>query len=387
MIRFLTAGESHGPGLMSLIEGFPANVPIHLDRVNHELHRRQQGYGRGGRMRIEQDKIEILSGIRFGKTLGSPIGFELRNKDWKNWLEVMDQKTTHPGREISRPRPGHADLSGFYKYGFDDMRNVLERSSARETAMRVAVGAFVKEFLAALDVGIHSHVVQIGPVKSSDENREKALLMPDLNRRADASPVRCVDAEAERQMIQFIDSTKSQGDTAGGVVQILIKNLPPGLGSYVHWDRKLDGQLAAGLMSVQAVKGVEIGLGFSGAERPGSEFHDEIFFENGKTVHKTNRAGGIEGGMSNGEDIVIQVMMKPIPTLMKPLQSVDMKTKEIFLAHKERSDITAVPALAVICEAVAAPVIANALLEKFGSDTLEEIEHAYRKYKKNITGK
>ncbi len=386
MIRFLTAGESHGPGLMAVIEGFPANVPINLDLVNHELFRRQQGYGRGGRMRIEQDTIEVLSGIRFGKTLGSPIGFELRNKDWENWTEVMDQQTAHPGREISRPRPGHADLSGFYKYGFDDMRNVLERSSARETAMRVAVGAFVKQFLSALDVQIHSHVLQIGPVESSAESREKALLMPDLNIQADASPVRCVDAGAEQQMIKFIDTAKSKGDTAGGIVQIIIKNVVPGLGSYVHWDRKLDGQLAAALMSIQAVKGVEVGLGFSGAKRPGSEFHDELLFENGKKAHKTNRAGGIEGGMSNGEDIVIQVMMKPIPTLMKPLQSIDIKTKEVFHAHKERSDITAVPALAVICEAVAAPVIANAVLEKFGSDALEEIKQAYQIYTTKIQG-
>ncbi len=386
MIRFLTAGESHGPGLMSVIEGFPANVPINLEQVNNELFRRQQGYGRGGRMRIEQDEIEVLSGIRFGKTLGSPIGFELRNKDWKNWAEVMNQQTPYPGREISRPRPGHADLSGFYKYGFDDMRNVLERSSARETAMRVAVGAFVKQFLFALDVQIHSHVLQIGSVKSSAESREKALLMPDLNKQADASPVRCVDAEAEKQMMAFIDSAKSQGDTAGGVVQIVVKNLLPGLGSYVHWDRKLDGQLAGALMSIQAVKGVEIGVGFKGADRPGSEFHDALFFENGQTVHKTNRAGGIEGGMSNGEDIVIQVMMKPIPTLMKPLQSVDMITREVFLAHKERSDITAVPALAVICEAVVAPVIANALMEKFGADALEEIKRSYQNYKEKTEG-
>ena len=387
MIRFLTAGESHGPGLMSVIEGFPANVSIDLEAVNQELFRRQQGYGRGGRMRIEQDSVNVISGIRFGKTLGSPIGFELQNKDWKNWQEVMDVQTAHPGREISRPRPGHADLSGYYKYNFDDMRNVLERSSARETAMRVAVGAFVKQFLLALDVHIHSHVLQIGGVKTSAESREKALLMQDLNTQADASPVRCVDAKAEKQMIEFIDSAKSRGDTAGGVVQIVIKNLIPGLGSYVHWDRKLDGQLAGALMSVQAVKGVEIGIGFSGAERPGSEFHDEIFFKNGKTAHKTNRAGGIEGGMSNGEDIVMQVMMKPIPTLMKPLQSVDMKTKEMFKAHKERSDITAVPALGVICEAVAAPVIANALLEKFGSDSLEEMKHAFQNYKYKIRKK
>jgi len=386
MIRFLTAGESHGPGLMAVIEGFPANVNIDLENVNYELYRRQQGYGRGGRMRIEQDKIEILSGIRFGKTLGSPISFELRNKDWDNWSEVMHQQNSYPGQEISRPRPGHADLSGSFKFGFDDMRNVLERSSARETAMRVAVGAFIKQFLEVFNVQIHSHVLQIGAVKVNPQNIKELVASDQLNKLADESPLRCLDKDTEQEMIQLIDETKRQGDTAGGIVQLLIKNVPPGLGTYVHWDRKLEAGLAAALMSVQAVKGVEVGAGFCAADKPGSEFHDEIFIKDEKIARKSNRAGGIEGGMSNGEDIVIQVMMKPIPTLMKPLQSVDIKTKEVYLAHKERSDVTAVPALSVICEAVAAPVIANTLLEKFGSDSLQEIKQAFTAYTDKIKG-
>ena len=386
MIRFLTAGESHGPGLIAVIEGFPANVNIDLDKVNHELSRRQMGYGRGGRMRIEQDKIEVLSGMRFGKSLGSPISFELRNKDWENWLEIMDQETPHPGKEISRPRPGHADLAGAYKFGFDDMRNVLERSSARETAMRVAVGAFVKEMLVAFNISIQSHVLQIGPVKTDAGSLQKALKTQDLNSTADVSEVRCLDANAEQEMIDHINKIKKQGDTCGGIIQLIIRNVPPGLGNYVHWDRKLDGQLAGALMSIQAVKGVEVGAGFNAVDKSGSEFHDEMYFENELVRHKSNRAGGIEGGMSNGEDIIVQVMMKPIPTLMKPLQSVDLKTGETFQAHKERSDVTAVPALSVICEAVAAPVIANAVMEKFGSDNLSEILNGFNHYKNCIRG-
>jgi len=384
MIRFLTAGESHGPGLSAIIDGFPANVPLDLEKINHELFRRQQGYGRGGRMRIEQDKIELLSGVRFGKSLGSPIGFILRNRDWDNWTEVMDLHEAHPGKEITRPRPGHADLAGALKYDFEDMRNVLERSSARETAMRVAVGAFAKQFLETLDIQIGSHVIQIGQVLADNDNVQDQLASEDFSQVADKSPVRCLDPLAEKEMMTLIDRTKGSGDTVGGVVQIVIRNLLPGLGSYTQWDRKLDGQLAAALVAIQAVKGVEVGLGFSGTVHPGSQFHDEIFYTKEKIRRKTNRAGGIEGGMSNGEDIEMQVMMKPIPTLMKPLESVDMKTKEAFKAHKERSDVTAVPALSVICEAVVAPVIANAVMAKFGSDTLNDIVNSYKNYKKRI---
>lgn len=380
MIRFLTAGESHGPGLIGVLEGMPANLPVDIQKVNHELYRRQQGFGRGSRMKIENDEIEVISGIRFGKTLGSPISFILRNKDWENWREIMAITEETPGKEITRPRPGHADLSGALKYDFADMRNVLERSSARETAMRVAVGAFARQFLEFFNIRIFSHVLQIGAVKA-DQKLIAEILQGDLiNAIADQSPVRCLDKHAEKDMLDHIQQIKRQGDTLGGIIQIIIRHVPPGLGSHVHWDRKLDGQLAAALMTIQAVKGVEIGSGFAAASRSGSQFHDEIFHDGQKFYRKTNNAGGIEGGMSNGEDIVIQIMKKPIPTLMKPLHSVDIKTKEAFLAHKERSDVTAAPACSVIAEAAVAPVIANAFLEKFGQDTMADIETAYRKY-------
>jgi len=380
MIRYLTAGESHGQALVGVIEGLPANMQIDIDALNQELYRRQQGYGRGGRMGIEQDKVEILSGVRFGRTLGSPISFILRNRDWKNWLDEMNPLEGKSKQPVTRPRPGHADLSGVLKYGFDDIRDVLERSSARETAVRVAVGAFVKQFLAVFGVRIFSHILQIGQVKVDINSIKEVLAGDEINRLADQSPVRCLDAATSEKMVQFIRRTKQQGDTAGGIIQIIIRGLPPGLGTYVHWDRKLDAQLAYTLMSIQAVKGVEIGVGFNAADKTGSQFQDEIFYENGRYFRKTNNAGGIEGGMSTGDDIVIQVMKKPIPTLMKPLRSVDMKTKEPFLAHKERSDVTAVPACSVITEAVVAPVIANALIDKFGGDTMDDILTTYQNY-------
>ncbi len=383
-IRFLTAGESHGPGLAGIIEGLPANLPVDLKRVNHELYRRQQGYGRGGRMKMERDQVEVLSGIRFNKTLGSPISFILRNKDWANWTEIMSQGEGKEERVITRPRPGHADLPGALKYDFDDMRNVLERSSARETAMRVAVGAFCKELLYHFEIQIVSHVLQIGPVKANMDVVQELALREDALQKADESPVRCLDPQASQEMMAFIRRAKKEGDTAGGVIQIIAKKVPPGLGSHVHWDRKLDGQLAAALMSIQAVKGVEIGLGFKGAQLPGSQFHDEMFYDGSKLYRNRNNAGGIEGGMSNGEDIVIQIFMKPIPTLMKPLHSVDLKTKENFLAHKERSDVTAVPACAVVAEAAVAQVLADAFCEKFGNDTITDMESAFNRYKERI---
>lgn len=383
MIRYLTAGESHGPAISGILEGMPANVPINFENVQHELQRRMQGFGRGGRMRIETDRIETLSGIRFSKTLGSPISFLIRNKDWENWQDEMAVESGKPGKEFTKPRPGHADLSGSQKYKFDDLRNVLERSSARETAMRVAVGAFVKELLYAFDIQIFSHIIQIGSVKANEE-KIKDNLKGDINKLADASEVRCLDPDAEIHMIELIKETKSAGDTLGGVIQLIIRKVPSGLGSYVHWDRKLDSQLTAAIMSINAIKGVQIGPGFGSAHLPGSQFHDEIYYKNNKYRRKTNNAGGIEGGMSTGEDIVIHIMKKPIPTLMKPLESVDIKTKESFKAHKERSDITAVPAAGVIAEAVVAPVIANNLLEKFGSDTLDDIKLAYDNYLKRI---
>lgn len=383
MIRYLTAGESHGPAISGILEGMPANVPIDFERVQNELKRRMQGFGRGGRMRIEMDRIETLSGIRFSKTLGSPISFIIRNKDWYNWQQEMALEGGKAGKEFTKPRPGHADLSGSLKYNFDDLRNVLERSSARETAMRVAVGAFVKELLYDFDIQIFSHVVQIGTVKI-DKEKIKNKLTNDINKLADASKVRCLDSDAEQAMIELIKETKSAGDTVGGVIQVIIRNVPPGLGSYVHWDRKLDALLAAAIMSINAIKGVQVGAGFNAAHLYGSEFHDEIYYDQNRYYRKTNNAGGIEGGMSTGEDIVLYVMKKPIPTLMIPLESVDIKTKEPFKAHKERSDITAVPAAGVIAEAVVAPVLANALMEKFGSDSIDDIKLAYQNYLQRI---
>ncbi len=384
MIRYLTAGESHGPALTGIIEGLPANLPVDVDRVNHELYRRRQGFGRGGRMKLENDQIEVLSGIRFGKTLGSPLSFILRNKDWENWTEIMSLTQGRPGKEITKPRPGHADLSGSLKYHFQDMRNVLERSSARETAMRVAVGGFVKQLLEYFGIRIFSHVLQIGAAKADPQKIEPILKTDAINERADRSPVRCLDPQAEKAMVKTITKSKSAGDTVGGIIQVIIRHVPPGLGSYVHWDRKLDAQLAAALMSIQAVKGVEVGLGFKGAGLPGSQFHDEMFFDGSAIIRKRNHAGGIEGGMSNGEDIVLQIIMKPIPTLMKPLRSVDVKTKKSYLAHKERSDVTAVPACSVIAEAVVAPVIANAFTEKFGGDTVDDMTEALKHYRQRI---
>lgn len=383
MIRYLTAGESHGPAISGILEGMPANVPINFERVQNELKRRMQGFGRGGRMHIETDQIETLSGIRFSKTLGSPISFVIRNKDWENWQHEMAIETGKAGKEFTKPRPGHADLSGSLKYKFDDLRNVLERSSARETAMRVAAGAFVKELLYEFDIKIFSHIVQIGPVKV-DEEKIKDRLTDNVNKIADVSEVRCLDSDAEKKMIEFIKETKSAGDTVGGVIQVIIRNVPPGFGSYVHWDRKLDAQLAAAIISINAIKGVQVGTGFNAAHLQGSEFHDEIYHDKNSYRRRTNNAGGIEGGMSTGEDIILFIMKKPIPTLMKPLESVDIKTKESFKAHKERSDITAVPAAGVIAEAVCAPVIANALLEKFGGDSIDDIKSAYQNYSQRI---
>jgi chorismate synthase len=376
MIRYLTAGESHGPGLVSIVEGLPANLELNLERINHELFRRQQGYGRGRRQQIERDKIEILSGVRFKKTLGSPVSFLLRNKDWKNWTEIMAIAEGVSKKEVTKPRPGHADLAGAMKYDFADMRNVLERSSARETAMRVAAGAFAKELLYTFNILVQSHVIELGPIKAKNVSPN----VSNISEEADKSQVRCLDKDAEQKMIAFIDQAKEEGDTAGGIIEVVIKNIPPGLGSYVQWDRKLDAQLAFTLMSIQAVKGVEVGMGFDTARTPGSKVHDEILYSDNKFSRKTNNAGGIEGGMSTGDDIILHLAMKPIPTLMKPLASVDIKTKEAYTAHVERSDVTAVPACSVIAEAAVAPVLANAFLEKFGTDTIEDIQSSYAAY-------
>jgi len=385
MIRFLTAGESHGPALSGIVEGLPANLPISIPAINHELYRRMQGYGRGGRMKIETDQIEVLSGLRFGLTIGSPLAFLIRNSDWPNWTEEMAQFEGRSKNRITKPRPGHADLAGALKYGFDDIRNVLERSSARETAMRVAAGAFARELLKVLNIQIYSHVLQIGQVRADQAAIAEILKSDKINELADRSEVRCLDRQQENGMIEHIHEIKRQGDTVGGLIEIIVRGMPPGIGSYVQWDRRLEARLSAALISIQAVKGVEFGVGFEGAAWPGSAYHDEIFYSEERQFFRgSNHAGGIEGGMTSGEDIVIRIVKKPIPTLMKPLNSVDLETKEAFKAHKERSDITAVPACSVIAENVIAPVLADALMDKFGSDNLPEIREALERYLQKI---
>ncbi|MFA7411199.1 MAG: chorismate synthase [Tissierellaceae bacterium] len=369
MLRYLTAGESHGKSLVGIIEGFPSNVSIDVEAINLDLKRRQWGYGRGNRMKIESDEIEILSGLRGGRSLGSPIAFLIRNRDYENWQRYMDPLgPIDDGRAVTRPRPGHADLTGALKYRFDDIRNVLERSSARETAVRVALGSMVKQLMANFGVEVMSHVLSVGNVVPGESN--------DLNeiKDADRSPVRCIDKKKEAQIIEAIDKAKETGDSLGGLFEVRILGLPPGLGSHVHWDRKLDGRLAQALMSIQAIKAVEIGDGIENSSLAGSQVHDEIFYSQDKGYYReSNRAGGIEGGMSNGEDIVVRCYMKPIPTLYKPLRSVDMESKEAFVASVERSDSCAVAAASIVAEMAAITVIGQEFLRKYGGDSLEEI--------------
>ncbi|MFZ5968700.1 MAG: chorismate synthase [Bacillota bacterium] len=370
MLRYITAGESHGKCLTGIIEGFPANVNIDIEEVNRDLKRRQAGYGRGGRMKIEQDRIEILSGMRGGKTLGSPIAFQIENKDYANWEKYMNPiEPIDNEKKVTKPRPGHADLPGAIKYGFEDIRNVLERSSARETATRVAVGSIMKQLMKNFGIEVMSHVTSIG----SAALNEKAQGIERV-KKADLSEVRCIDPETERKMMEEIDRAKEEGDSLGGIFEIHITGIPVGLGSHVQWDRKLDAKLAFALMGIQGIKGVQIGEGFDSARKKGSEVHDEIFYDAEKGYYrKTNHAGGIEGGMSNGENIIIQCGMKPIPTLYKPLQSVDIESKESFAASIERSDTCAVPAASIVGEMVAITVIAEEFLKKYGGDSLEEI--------------
>jgi chorismate synthase len=385
MLRFTTAGESHGIALVSILEGMVAGLPLVADDVDVELGRRQQGYGRGRRMKIESDHAEILSGVRAGQTLGSPIAMLIHNRDWKNWQEIMDPapRESDPERKrvVTRPRPGHADLSGMLKYDRDDARDVLERASARETTARVAAGAICKKLLRAFDITVGSHIVHLGGVDA----RRPAKMPTDLNAAADASPLRTLDAEVEAEMIARIDAAKAEGNTLGGIAEVVCDGVPVGLGSHVSWDRKLDGRLAAALMSIPAVKAVEIGLGVEGATRKGSEVHDEIDPDEsnvraGRVRRRTNRAGGLEGGITNGEQIVLRASMKPISTLMRPLGTVEMKTREPAQAVAERSDVTAVPAMGVIAEAMTAFIVAQAFLEKFGGDSLGETRRNYENY-------
>ncbi len=378
--RFTTAGESHGRGLVGILEGIPAGLPVSAERVNAELKRRMGGYGRGARMKIESDQIEWLAGVRAGETLGSPIAMLVWNRDWEHWQDVMAPEADAPSgggaerrRQVTRPRPGHADLAGSLKYDRQDARDILERASARETVARVACGAVCKLLLEQFGIEIGSHVVELGGVVA----RHAVPVPTPLNHAADASPVRCLDADAEREMIARIDAAKAAGDTLGGVVEVLAFGTPVGLGSHVSWDRKLDGRLAQALMSIPAVKGVELGLGFEAARRKGSEVHDEIL---PGLARATNRAGGTEGGMTTGEPLVLRVAMKPISTLMSPLKTVDLKTGAPAQAQSERSDVTAVPAMGVIAEAMVALVLAQALIEKFGGDALSEMKRNFAGY-------
>jgi chorismate synthase len=377
-MRYLTAGESHGPQLTTIIEGMPAGMPLVAEDINHELERRQLGYGRGRRMQIEKDTVQITSGIRHGQTLGSPVALVVENNDWKHWTGIMgqepldDQSPEEVKRKISRPRPGHADLNGALKYGHRDMRNVLERSSARETTVRVAAGAAAKKLLSLLGIELVAHVVEIGGVKAG--NQDFASLSQ-LREVTEESPVRCFDAEAGLKMMEAIDEAKKNGDSIGGVVEVIAEGMPAGVGSYVHYDRKLDAKLAAAIVSINAFKGVEFGIGFEAARKPGSKVHDEIAWEEGRGYYrKTNRLGGFEGGMTTGMPIIVRGVMKPIPTLYKPLMSVDIDSKEPFAASIERSDSCAVPAAAVVAENVVAWELASSLVDQFYSDRFETLK-------------
>ncbi|MET0516106.1 MAG: chorismate synthase [Nitrospiraceae bacterium] len=379
MLRYLNGGESHGKYLIAVLEGVPSGLPLTADMVDHDLARRQKGYGRGGRMRVEQDRVEFACGVRKGKTIGNPLGLLISNKDWENWKEVMaaEPGPTPSEKVVTRPRPGHADLVGAIKYGHRDIRNVLEKASARETAIRVAVGGVAKALLSHFDMKVLSYTVEIGGITAKcGEDPVQAY------GRAEASDVRSPDADAGVRMIEQIRTAKHRGDTLGGVFEVVVTNPPIGLGTYAQWDRRLSARLAMAAMSIQAMKGVEIGMGFEAARRFGSEVHDEIFYDPStkEFVRHTNNAGGLEGGITNGQPIVIRVAMKPISTLYSPKKSVDINTKEPFEATVERSDICTVPAAGVVGEAVIAFEMANAMLEKFGGDHLEEMKRNFDAY-------
>src|SRR5882762_3390061 len=388
MFRFTTAGESHGRALVAIVEGLPAGMPVEVDQINHELHRRQKGYGRGARMKIEQDRVELLSGVRHGLTLGSPLALMIENKDWANWTEVMSAEpqelAPEKSRRVKRPRPGHADLAGGLKYNTRDLRDVLERASARETTARVACGALARQLLGNFGVEIHSHVIQLGgiPDKPLELTFDQIATIP-----GDA-PLRCGDEQAQQRMVDLIDKKKSEGDTLGGVFEVVARGVVPGLGSHTAWDLKLDGRLAQAVMSIPAVKAVAIGAGAEASSLPGSEVHDEIAYnaESKEFIRETNRAGGLEGGITNGEELRIRGHMKPLSTLRRPLRSIDIDTKKEELAGFERSDITAVPAAGVIGEAMVALTLAGALREKFGGDNLGEMKRNYDGYREQLRG-
>ena len=378
--KFTTAGESHDKALVAIVEGLPAGLEIDIEKINHELWRRQQGYGRGGRMKIETDRVEFLSGVRHGKTLGSPITLMIENRDFVHWTEVMsseklDAQPKNP-RIVSRPRPGHADLAGGQKFGARDLRDILERASARETAARVACGALAKQFLEVFGIEIKSHVIKLGNVPETPLSKtweEISEIQPD-------APLNCADKETEAAMVAHVDEAKANGDTLGGIFEVVAKNVVVGLGSHTSWAEKLDGRIAQAFMSIQAVKAVELGEGVANAGRFGSEVHDEIYFDAQNFRRKTNRAGGLEGGITNGEELRVRGYLKPISTLRKALHSVDIETKQEELAAFERSDITAVPAAGVIGEAMLAIVLANSLREKFGGDSIDEARRNFESY-------
>ncbi|MCI0155690.1 chorismate synthase [Leifsonia shinshuensis] len=384
MLRWLTAGESHGPELIAVLEGLPAGVPVSLDAVRADLARRKLGYGRGARMKFEQDALDISGGVRHGLSLGSPIALRIGNTEWPKWVDVMSAEPVDPeklstgrGAALTRPRPGHADLVGMQKYGFDEARPVLERASARETAARVALGAIARSFLAELGITLVSHTLSIGPVRVPEG---APLPTPADVATLDADPLRCFDPATSERMVAEVDDAHKDGDTLGGVVEVLAYGLPPGLGSHVHWDRRLDGQLAAALMGIQAIKGVEVGDGFLTTTRRGSQAHDELVAEDGTIVRTSDKAGGTEGGMSTGGVLRVRAGMKPIATVPHALRTIDIATSEAAPAHHQRSDVCAVPAAGVVAEAMVALVLANAVLEKFGGDSVTETGRNLRGY-------
>jgi chorismate synthase len=387
MLRFVTAGESHGQALIAWLSGLPAGLPVEAEFINRELRRRQLGYGRGGRQKIEQDAVEILSGIRHGRTIGAPIALRIENRDWKNWqaaLPVEDTGDVETRRSLTAPRPGHADLAGALKFNLHDARYVLERASARETAARVAAGALAKRLLLEFEIAVLSHVIAVGRVRL-----ERAVRWEEIQAvcaKLD-SPLRCVDPEVERRMMAEVDAVLRAGDSVGGIFEVVAHGLPPGLGSHAHWDEKLDGRLAQAVMSIPAVKAVEIGSGVTAATSYGSEVQDEIAYDAARRafVRPTNRAGGLEGGITNGEEIVVRGYLKPVSTLRRPLRTADLVTKESVQAAYERSDVCVVPAAGVAAEAMVAFVLAQALLEKFGGDTVEELRRNYLNYLRQLS--
>lgn len=384
MLRWLTAGESHGPELVAILEGLPAGIPVSLDDIRADLARRKLGYGRGARMKFEQDELAISGGVRHGLSLGSPIAVRVGNTEWPKWQEVMSPEPIDPARlgrgrgaALTRPRPGHADLVGMQKYDFDEARPVLERASARETAARVALGAIARSFLSELGIELVAHTIAIGPVRVPDG---RPLPLPGDVEALDADPLRCFDAETSTLMVAEVDAAHKDGDTLGGVVEVLAYGVPPGLGSHVHWDRRLDSQLAAALMGIQAIKGVEVGDGFETTRRRGSAAHDELHLADGRIVRASDRAGGTEGGMSTGTVLRVRAGMKPIATIPHALPTVDIATGEAAAAHHQRSDVCAVPAAGVVAEAMVALTLANAVLEKFGGDSVGETRRNLESY-------